>query len=647
METTTDISRLVSDLEGLTLKPTSKSFLPSLQQLYRLGLVLFRIIQQKRKNRTSIDSDLVVTAYRELIESIPDSSLQSLFADLRKAAQRLCKDRANAKDLALAVQSIEGLIGAFSDSDSQSCRQTESNSRLCRVVYESAWISTLSALYDRFIVLEKQQQSQHKANDTITSTEMAYTKDSVLSCLSRLVLDGLVLAGESTVEESLLDAIRSMEEESTDCLRDLQNWQSREEPFRRNLEDSIQAIGNHGDNDEDETLEKAQQREYIISMLESARGEPSSMAVPAMRSETKTNSQENAKKPPPPKKETELDRRIGQVLHILPHFGEGFVEVALGLHQGDVESTVATLLNHPMDESPPISGYPTALRVLDPKLPRRKREFQAYQTAAEEAHSAEEARRDVKERIALEEKQKQDQYEALMVVTASQQQQQLQEQQEAAKATAAPLPDKKLTRKELRQQKLRQQRKRDEYDDDYDDQYDEIDIKLGAADDGFTSDMTFEQVKLYNQVVQEDESDTAFWESNRNTNQKGSKNNKSSGEKKWGPDKIKGGRVIGADGKIVRKPGGVKKKKNNNNNNNNNNNRNNTSNNGGQNNNNNNNKSSGGNPKGNNNSNNNNNNSSNNSGNKKKPKTKPRSDNRVNRQRDRKMKKQGAFGVQG
>merc|ERR1719420_443755 len=77
--------------------------------------------------------------------------------------------------------------------------------------------------------------------------------------------------------------------------------------------------------------------------------------------------------------------------------------------------------------------------------------------------------------------------------------------------------------------------------------------------------MTFEQVKLYNQVVQEDESDAAFWDSNRNTNQKASKK---SGEKKWGPDKIRGGRVIGADGKIVRKPGGVKKKKANNRNNN-------------------------------------------------------------------------------
>ena len=669
METTaTDISRLVSDLDG--------SSLPSLQQLYRLGLILFRITQQHHLNinngRASIDSDPVVTAYRELIESISDEGLRPLFADLRKASQRLLasysgsknidsKSSSDARDLALAVCSIEGLIGAFADSDSHTCNKTESNSRLCRIVYDSAWISILSALYDHFIVFEKQQQ-QHQQNrqgdNALTGKEIESTKKAILSCLSRLLLDGLVLVGDGNtssgaapvmVEESLLEAIHSIEEESTDTLRDLQKWQNRNEPFRRNLEDSLVTIGNSSSNiaDEDEALERAQQREYILSMLESARGEPSSMSVPLSTREASNNNSSSQPKTtkrlmPSSSNETELDRRVKQVLQILPHFGEGFVEVALGLYKGDVEATVATLLNHPSD-------CPTALKVLDPKLPRRKREFQAYQTAEEEANSAEEARRDVKERMALEEKQKRDQYEALVVLTESQQQQQQQAAEAKSKATETdsdPVSEKNLTRKELRQKKLRQQRKRDEYDDDYDDQYDEVDIKLGAADDGFTSDnMTFEQVKLYNQVVQEDESDSAYWESNRNTNQKAGKtNNNSNDQKKWGPDKIKGGRVIGADGKLVRKPGGVKKKKPNSNRT-----STTTNSNGNSNSNNNNNKKDQGEkpkPKSNVNSNDTNNATAANNGNKKKPKTKPRSDNRVNRQRDRKFKKQGTFGVQ-
>ena len=701
--TPTDVSRLVSDLEGLARvvastkkrrNPAQSSSLPSLEQLYRLGLVLFQINKSNKRKPSSIDSDPVATAYRELIESLPDESLRSLFDDLRRAVRTLL-ETANkstppsigttshtndssdaARDLALAVRSIEGLIGAFSDSDSRTCRENESNSRLCRVVYDKSWISTLSGLYDRFVLFEKQHQNKQRQQPVtgMVGKEIELTKTAILSCLSRLMLDGLILAGgdggsSTKVEEALMDSIQSMEVESTDCMRDLQEWQTREEPFRRNLVNSLRAIGSHDssdNNDSDEAMVRAQQREYIASILESARGEPSSMAVPASSTDHPRgrNPGASTQKPstaPSSAGLTELDRRVQQVLQILPHFGEGFVEVALGLHKGEVEATVATLLNHPSDGNPPDSSYPTALRVLDPKLPRRKREFQAYQTAEEEAIQAEAARKDVKERMALEEKQKREQYEALVVVTDAQ-------QQEAAAAAAAaataaandtsetkphgggsddavPADKKKngksLTRKELRQQKLRKQRRKDEYDDDYDDQYDEIDIRLGAADDGFTTDnyATFEQVKIYNKIVQEDESDAAFWESNRNTNQTGGgkSSSNSNGEKKWGPDKIKGGRIIGADGKIVRKPGGVKKKKTNNNRNNNNNNAN-TNNN-----------SQKGKPNTNNNSNNSNKNNANaaaNNGNKKKPKTKPRSDNRVNRQRDRKMKKQGTFGVQ-
>jgi len=713
--TAADISLLVSDLEGLARVAASAkkgrnasqgTSLPSLEQLYRLGLLLFQINASHKRKSSSIDGDPVATAYRELMESVPDESLRSLFGDLRRAVQALLEtankstprsigtsSRAGgssdaARDLAMAVRSIEGLIGAFSDSDSRNLRETESNSRICRVVYDKSWISTLSGLYDRFVVFEKQQQNKQRQQPvtSMVEKEIESTKRAILSCLSRLILDGLILAGgdggaTAQVEESLMGAIQSMETESTDCLRDLQAWQTREEPFRRNLENSIRAIDSNdmsGNKNSDEGFVRAQQRQYILSILESARGEPSSMAIPASSADQPRGRDAKASNQKRPSASaagtTELDRRVQQVLQILPHFGEGFVEVALGLHKGEVEATVATLLNHPTDGNPPDSSYPTALRVLDPKLPRRKREFRAYQTAEEEAIRAEEARRDVKERIALEEKQKRDQYEALVVMTEAQQQEAAaaaaaggtsEEAKGGASASegAAPADNKKknnskpLTRKELRQQKLRKQRRKDVYDDDYDDQYDEIDIRLGAADDGFTTDnyASFEQVKLYNKIVQEEESDAAFWESNRNSNQTGggksssNSNSNSNDEKKWGPDKIKGGRVIGADGKIVRKPGGVKKKKGNNNRNNNSNNNNNNANTNneakGNNNNNNNNNNNGG-QKGKPNANNNNANNAANNGNKKKPKTKPRSDNRVNRQRDRKLKKQGAFGVQ-
>jgi hypothetical protein len=166
---------------------------------------------------------------------------------------------------------------------------------------------------------------------------------------------------------------------------------------------------------------------------------------------------------------------------------------------------------------------------------------------------------------------------------------------------------------------------KNEDDDDYDDQWDEIDVKLGGADDGFYD---FERVKLYNQVVREDEKEDPFWEENRNANKLGSNTPAGNGEKQYrGPDKIKGGRVIGPDGKIVKKQGGGKKTKNNN--------------------------ASGGGqnatkqqpqqpgkPK----------NGPDQSPQQQtgdKPRTKPKSNNRTNRQRDKKQKAQGTFGVQG
>eukprot|EP00537_Pseudo-nitzschia_pungens_P015223 CAMPEP_0172409110 /NCGR_PEP_ID=MMETSP1061-20121228/76198_1 /TAXON_ID=37318 /ORGANISM="Pseudo-nitzschia pungens, Strain cf. pungens" /LENGTH=774 /DNA_ID=CAMNT_0013145257 /DNA_START=113 /DNA_END=2437 /DNA_ORIENTATION=- len=762
--------QLVSDLEGLTNSnshshsnsgPASKGSLrhshqlPSLQQFYRLGLLLFRI-QEPSKHGKQNETDPVSIAYRQLIARIPEELLRPVFADLLRALKALIsgfdKDRrlsssvsksgnrpsrgngngngnANSdgdiglEDLALAVRSVAGLVGALSKDNDAAC--STSCSRLCGLVYDPSWVSALASVYDQLVVAERKQQHQSTATasttgtGTGTGTGIQHHKKTVLACLSRLLLDGLVLAAHppsreyssSTtlcVEESLLEAIRAMEEESTDCLRDLQAWQASSEPLGRTLEESLciadRKPTHKNDGDDDDALERAQQREYIASMLESARSQPSSMAISqqasafgtplAARSQqvTMTSSSSSSSKPATNPAETELDRRIQQVLQILPHFGEGFVEVALGIHKGDTEATVATLLDDP-------SNYPTALRVLDAKLPRRKREFRAYQTAAEEQASAQQARADVKERMAQEERRKIAEYEALVVASSSEagqgagageasvssvaasDQNQSQNQNQNHKAKPP------LSRKELRQQKLKQKLRRamNEYDDDYDDQYDDVDVKLGATDDGFTADqssarnanangnsMTLEQVKLYNKIVQEDESDASFWESNRNTNRPTTNKGKGKGnsgndddddpeenggtQKQWGRDKIKGGRTIGEDGRIVRKPGGVRKKKNHNtnqqptkSNNNNNNSNSNSSNSANKK------KGPGGNKSNNNNNNNNNNsnagsgginNNNNNNANKKKPRTKPKSDNRVNRQRDRKMTKHGTFGVQ-
>jgi hypothetical protein len=235
---------------------------------------------------------------------------------------------------------------------------------------------------------------------------------------------------------------------------------------------------------------------------------------------------------------------------------------------------------------------------MDRTLPRRRKD-----RAADEIQDAAKARQLVKERVAVEEKQEQGRYKALEYMA---------EKEQPSRETI-----------------------RSEYADDYDDQYDDIDdAKLGGADDG---QYDFEQVKLYNRLVRSEEAEDSFWQETANTNRMPKKKEGEQGEngtgpeqKSWGRDKIKGGRVIGPDGKIDRKPGGQRGKKN---------------------------KDGGGGPtppkqggldEASKNSNKSNTNSEVIGGgpdSKGKPRTKPKSQNRVARQRDKKQKAQGTFGA--
>jgi hypothetical protein len=583
------VSQLASDLEGLTISTATSNhtrdmavLVPSLQQFYQTGLLLFQLGSSNSNNSNSND-DLSM-AFRHLVDSIPDTLLQGTFYHLQEATRALIRtttsnnnNNTSHADATKMIPTARSLAGLWTNSP-----------RLCQVTYSNEWVSVLASLYDRMVLAKVSDQD----------------RGSVLSCLSALFLDGLLLSSSKqgsapSVEESLLEAIAAMEEESTDCLRDLQLWQSQCEPFRRTLESSLQERAEDGDNHDEERM---QQREYILVMLESARqvAASSSMYTPTTgaKPSNKTNVKSKASST------DELDRRIKQVKQILPHLGEGFIEAALSLYQADVETTVATLLNDP-------SQYPSALRIMDPTLPRRKREHNLRDDVAD----AEQARQIVKERVALEEEREAQRYKALMYVTS---QQKDPEQQERAAVHNTF---------------------KDEYNDDYDDQYDEVDIRLGGADDGFTMDMDFEQVKLYNQLVRDDEKEDSFWEETRNMNRnqhrsKSPKNNDDDdddggGKQYRGPDKIRGGRVIGPDGKIMKKPGGTRNRNNskkapvqpsqgvggksNNNN--------------------------GAQPS-------NGTQTQQPGANNKKPKTKPKSDNRVNRRRDQKQRKQGNFGVQ-
>jgi len=563
--------------------------LPNSRQMFGIGKQMFRF-----DARNSPDLPM---AYQHLVGSLPEPYLRKLFAAFHTALTTLLGDsHSKTKDSGLDLaEASQALCGFFSNSP-----------LLCRIVYSTDWISSLAAVYDR-LLLDKNKNA-----------------DVVLSSISFLLLDGMTWTfkgGSSGVEDSLLQAIRAMEEQSTDCLGHLQRWQATHEPFRRTLQSELRRSPALAKGHDDEA-NLHQLREYILNMLESAEHQQQqhrpTPAVAALDNRKSTTTSQTARrdKSKPVSAADELERRIQQVKQILPEFGEGFLESALSLYQGDVEATVSTLLQ---DQS----EYPTSLRVLDKTLPRRRKE-----RSTEEAEESEQARQLVKERVAMEEQREQERYKALLYMAEREREaRELQQQQDHQREI-----------QDENQQLLVADH--NEYDDDYDDQYDDIDVKLGGADVGMYD---FEQVKMYNQAAKQEEAEASFWEQNRNTNRQPNPNTQNKhastandggqGKQYRGPDKIKGGRVIGADGKVVKNSRGHGKKKPGNATNSN------TTHNGSD--------------KSNANGQNQNqnqtkvNSSAGPPAQKGKPKTaKPKSNNRINRQRDKKQKAQGVFGAQ-
>jgi len=600
--------------------------LPTASHCLAMGNLLFQISTKETHHP-------IFETFEELVQSIPEFHWIYIFELYEKATKRLFEQQQQSSVISSTTTSTtmidDDLVGTMKSLHGLFIH----SSKLCQLAYSKKWISILSAIYDRFVVL------------VMTTT----SKEILLATLSSLLLDGLLLVSSSSSNsttrapqrsppysiggEGLLEAIQAMEAQSVDCLGDLLDWQTRKEPTSRTLESQVQiyydTMTSSSDNDYEE---RQHQRDYILNMLQSARQQDQKRESIQTRQNDTTSSQKKSDRSTGTTSKSisssadELERRIQQIKQILPEFGEGFIETALSLHQGNVETTVATLLNDP-------SSYPTSLRFLDRSLPRRRKE-----RTVEEVEDSARARQVVKERVAMEEKQEQERYNALMYVADK--------EEEAAR--------------------IRTKFTSSEYDDDYDDQYDDIDdIKLGGADEG---QYDFEKVRLYNQFVRSEEVEDKFWQENINTNRisqqkpkKDGKSDKGSNEDdeqeqqqqpSWGPNKIKGGRVIGPDGTIVRKPGGQRGKRND--------------------------KGAGGNM-GNNNvapttaqggsegssntsgnntarqtaggggggpsSNGNNNITNNNNNNGNKPRTKPKSQNRVTRHRDKKQKAQGTFGA--
>eukprot|EP00977_Amphora_coffeiformis_P016172 scaffold4929_cov176-Amphora_coffeaeformis.AAC.11 len=233
------------------------------------------------------------------------------------------------------------------------------------------------------------------------------------------------------------------------------------------------------------------QRDYLTSWLQTAASNPDDdeaqvLADAIARAQPSPRGLRPKKTAAPVATADPLKRQIDQVRAILPQYGEGLVELALSLRQGQVEDTVA-LLSSSTDE------WPVALRTVDPALPRRHQKRVVQQDAL--------AKERTKEAIRASDEQQET--EALVL----------------AQIDGAA----------------------DEYNDDYDDQWDTVDT-AGANDGGLYDD--YQAVRTYNRVVRDAEREAAFWQASANTNRSANANNKPKVAGGFrGPDKLKGGRI--------------------------------------------------------------------------------------------------------
>ena len=263
--------------------------------------------------------------------------------------------------------------------------------------------------------------------------------------------------------------------------------------------------------------ENPDEREYLMRMLESCPTD----AADALRQQAKPTRTAAIATPPIAKidPQAEIQRRVQQVKDVLPDLGDGYVETVLSYFQGDVASAVTGLLDR--------SSLPQSLQLLDPTLPARRKE-----TSKSTAYELDdpEAKQIAKERFAAMEQQQEAEAFALTVV-------------------------------------------HNEYDDDYDDQYDGMDAGGDLGGKGSTyDDVDISQIKIYNRIARETEREQEYWTESRNTNhiqgkQTATTTESSEGEEHAGGgskvyrggDKIKGGRVLGPDGKVLPRQRGGKK----------------------------------------------------------------------------------------
>ena len=510
----TEIHKLLEQVQNGFESMISRKKLPSALDIYKTSCLLYDLQNLDKTMIPESTSKELCTSFIVSLTLIDDTYLKSvLLNDLHgafgKMVQILVEEADTAVHMEKCSQGLKAIWILYAYN-----QKNDYSKNLCRLGFSNHLCLDLRRLYDLCVSSE--------SSDEVTNRQR------VLAVLSSLIMNGLMDRLSSNEDEAISEVMETVQLLSSDgsyCLGDLMQFQI-ENTHMTTLPQTL---------DFRFTKEVQTQKDYIISIIDSA---PSSFKLDSTilqhPEKPVTGNKTPANIPKFKTKLTGLQRLVSQIKPLFPQLGDGYLEAALACYNNDIDRTTSALLEA---EEDPSSVHPR-LQVLDKNLPARKRNLRTEYEAPGLSSN-------------------QDDIEAKEIQKARLKQMEKDEENEAYLLSVAM----------------------NEYNDEYDDQYDGIGDDggatggIGGADAGLY-DVDYNAIKAYNRIVKDLEADKTFWEESRNLNERKSKKEKkptkskdSTGEngdeseevdseegisKKYrGPDKGKGGRIIGPDGKYL------------------------------------------------------------------------------------------------
>lgn len=529
------LQQAMEEWKRSTQTPTSKTTAhpPTAVHLYQIGGLL-ATLRRKMIGDSTLYRDLR-QALHQVLQSLPSAYRITLFTELKQAFLRVVTTTtaADTADASTATHNNSNVKNSSSPSSSSfpssSCLSIEAVEAVHALaeLYEASPLAAHATEWsmDDLTQLVTLYHAYHKTMRLSSPPSDTSDDNPVLSILSHWVWT------KSLPWEELIVAIHTLQQEeeeqeqqptttaaatqTTVLWDDLYQWQNDHKP---GWIDMIQ--WRYPDQPEVE--------QYLLSFIKSPtlkRG-----ASPPEMSDTISDSS-NALRSPVRRSTTtttshELQRRIDQIRQVFSTLGEGFVEICLNYYKGDVEATVAALMDN--DADPPVP-LPAALQYLDRNLPRHRRGTPTSLDAEEDAATAGDGSNKV-----------------------------IRDKQEVRALTKATLEayERQQEEEAYMVDMILRQDAHDEYNDDYDDQFDAcegvaVTLEKGVYDDNNIDCDSYDAIRTYNRVLKGIESEQSFWEGHRNTNRMSpaAKARDASGNKIYrGPDKGRGGRIPGRNG---------------------------------------------------------------------------------------------------